>query len=223
MAPLLSLTSARIWLLLTGSGHTWQGSNDRQGYRRSAGSSVEELRIVAKSALSPPFIGRPSGNPIARYRNPCRPLLPVPTTHPSLPDAQWFTNRAARADRGLSGCAKASGDLAGSWPICRPGRGSDSRVYRAGLPEVPDLRHPGERLCQGPLCPLRPRLSGGLLLQRARRLSLVNTRRMDETAAHLVDHVFPRVPVRQWVLSLPKRLRYFLHQDARLVNAILGF
>ena len=39
-----------------------------------------------------------------------------------------------------------------------------------------------------------------------------NTRRMAETAAHLVDHVFPRVPVRQWVLSLPKRLRYFLHQ-----------
>jgi len=26
-----------------------------------------------------------------------------------------------------------------------------------------------------------------------------NTRRMDETAAHLVDHVFPQVPVRQWV------------------------
>jgi hypothetical protein len=48
-----------------------------------------------------------------------------------------------------------------------------------------------------------------------------NTRRMDETAAHLVDHVFPQVPVRQWVLSMPKRLRYFLHQDARLVNAVL--
>jgi hypothetical protein len=35
------------------------------------------------------------------------------------------------------------------------------------------------------------------------------TRRMAETAAHLVDHVFPPLPVRQWVLSLPKRLRYF--------------
>ncbi len=31
-------------------------------------------------------------------------------------------------------------------------------------------------------------------------------RRMVERAAHLVDHVFPRVPVRQWVLSLPPRL-----------------
>ena len=27
-----------------------------------------------------------------------------------------------------------------------------------------------------------------------------NTRRMVETAAHLTDHVFPRLPVRQWVL-----------------------
>jgi hypothetical protein len=30
---------------------------------------------------------------------------------------------------------------------------------------------------------------------------------MTETAARLADHVFPRLPVRQWVLSLPKRLR----------------
>lgn len=37
-----------------------------------------------------------------------------------------------------------------------------------------------------------------------------NTRRMVEAAAHLADHVIPRLPVRQWVLSVPKRLRYFL-------------
>ncbi|TMQ76117.1 transposase zinc-binding domain-containing protein [Candidatus Accumulibacter phosphatis] len=43
-----------------------------------------------------------------------------------------------------------------------------------------------------------------------------NTRRMVETAAHLVDHVFPRLPVRQWVLAVPKRLRYFLRHDADL-------
>ncbi len=46
------------------------------------------------------------------------------------------------------------------------------------------------------------------------------TRRMVETAAHLVDHVFPALPVRQWVLSLPKRLRYHL-DDAKLQNAVL--
>ncbi len=34
-----------------------------------------------------------------------------------------------------------------------------------------------------------------------------DTRRMVETAAHLADHVFPRLAVRQWVLSVPKRLR----------------
>ena len=44
---------------------------------------------------------------------------------------------------------------------------------------------------------------------------------MVETAAHLVDHVFPRLPVRQWVLSLPKRLRYFLRHDQRTVKAVL--
>jgi hypothetical protein len=33
---------------------------------------------------------------------------------------------------------------------------------------------------------------------------------MTESAARLVDEVLPRVPVRQWVLSLPYRLRYLL-------------
>ncbi len=48
-----------------------------------------------------------------------------------------------------------------------------------------------------------------------------NTCRMAETAAHLVDHVFPQVPVRQWVFSLPKRLRYFVHRDVELVGRVL--
>ncbi len=33
-------------------------------------------------------------------------------------------------------------------------------------------------------------------------------RRMTERAAHLVEAVLPRVPVRQWVLTVPYRLRY---------------
>ena len=37
-----------------------------------------------------------------------------------------------------------------------------------------------------------------------------NTRRMVETAAHLTDLVYPRLPVRKWVLLVPKRLRYFM-------------
>jgi hypothetical protein len=48
-----------------------------------------------------------------------------------------------------------------------------------------------------------------------------NTRRMAETAAHLSDHVFPRLPVRQWVLSVPKRLRYFMQRDGPVLNMVL--
>ena len=44
---------------------------------------------------------------------------------------------------------------------------------------------------------------------------------MAETAAHLVDHVFPPLPVRQWVLSLPKRLRYFLNSNPVAITAVL--
>ena len=47
-------------------------------------------------------------------------------------------------------------------------------------------------------------------------------RRMAERAAHLVDRVFPRVPVRQWVLSLPPRLRYRLAWDHALCRAVVG-
>ncbi|MBL3601737.1 MAG: transposase zinc-binding domain-containing protein [gamma proteobacterium endosymbiont of Lamellibrachia anaximandri] len=48
-----------------------------------------------------------------------------------------------------------------------------------------------------------------------------NSRHIVETAAHLVDHVFPPLPVRQWVLSLPKRLRYHLQHDPKVLNSVL--
>jgi hypothetical protein len=48
-----------------------------------------------------------------------------------------------------------------------------------------------------------------------------NTRRMVETAAHLTDHVFPRLPVRQWVLCVPKRPRYFMQRDGAVLNMVL--
>jgi Transposase zinc-binding domain/Putative transposase len=47
-------------------------------------------------------------------------------------------------------------------------------------------------------------------------------RRMADTAAHLVDRVFPHVPARQWVLSVPFALRYRLAYDAEMVTAVLG-
>ena len=40
-------------------------------------------------------------------------------------------------------------------------------------------------------------------------------RRMNDTAAHLVDRVLPEdVPVRQWVASLPHRYRFVIAKDA---------
>jgi len=47
-------------------------------------------------------------------------------------------------------------------------------------------------------------------------------RRMAEVAAHLVDHVFPEVPVRQWVLSLPHRVRYLLARHPALCRDVRG-
>ena len=44
---------------------------------------------------------------------------------------------------------------------------------------------------------------------------------MVETAAHLTDHVFPRLPVRQWLLWVPKRLRYYLQRDGSVLNMVL--
>lgn len=39
---------------------------------------------------------------------------------------------------------------------------------------------------------------------------------MVETAAHLSDHVFSRLPV----LSVPKRLRYFMQRDEATLNMV---
>ena len=47
-------------------------------------------------------------------------------------------------------------------------------------------------------------------------------RRMAEVAAHVVDHVFPEVPVRQWVLSLPHRVRYLLARHPKLCREVRG-
>jgi len=45
---------------------------------------------------------------------------------------------------------------------------------------------------------------------------------MAEVAAHLTDRVLPWLPVRQWVLSVPKRPRPYLQGDPRLASGVLG-
>ena len=47
-------------------------------------------------------------------------------------------------------------------------------------------------------------------------------RRMAESAALLVEDVFPREPMRQWVLSFPFQLRFLFASDLELMGKVLG-
>jgi hypothetical protein len=47
-------------------------------------------------------------------------------------------------------------------------------------------------------------------------------KRMTDLAAHSVDHVIPRGPVRNWVLSLPRAFRYRLAYDHARMVAVFG-
>ena len=68
---------------------------------------------------------------------------------------------------------------------------------------------------------LRLRASRPLLVQTTALLSELWRPPHGEQAAHLVDHVLPPVPVRQWVLTLPYRLRYLLAWNHGLCRAVL--
>ena len=45
---------------------------------------------------------------------------------------------------------------------------------------------------------------------------------MTARAAHLVDNVLPKVPIRQWVLSVPVRVRYLMAYDSVFCSKILN-
>ncbi len=47
-------------------------------------------------------------------------------------------------------------------------------------------------------------------------------RRMIESAAHLVDHVLPEQPIRQWVLTFPYPLRFLFAAEPQVLSQILG-
>ena len=47
-----------------------------------------------------------------------------------------------------------------------------------------------------------------------------NTRAMVETAAHLVENVIPHVPIRQFVISFPKRIRHYLQKQTFLQKVL---
>ena len=45
---------------------------------------------------------------------------------------------------------------------------------------------------------------------------------MAETAAHLVEHVLPQQPIRQWVLSFPYPLRFLFATRPAVLSEVLG-
>jgi hypothetical protein len=56
---------------------------------------------------------------------------------------------------------------------------------------------------------------------KARVCPSCNARRMEDTAEHLVRNVLPEVPVRQWVLTLPRRVRFLAARDKALATKLL--
>jgi hypothetical protein len=79
------------------------------------------------------------------------------------------------------------------------------------------MRHPGPRLRHCPLRRLRARLPVAYSCKAHGVCRPCNTCRV-ENATPLADHVIPHLPVRQWALSVPKRLRYFLYADPAIQN-----
>ena len=45
---------------------------------------------------------------------------------------------------------------------------------------------------------------------------------MADSAAHLVDKVFPERPVRQWVLSVPFQLRFLFATQPQVMSKVLA-
>ena len=54
------------------------------------------------------------------------------------------------------------------------------------------------------------------------RYRFATARRMADTSHHLVTSVIPKVPVRQWVLSLPMALRFLLAAHPDLLGPVLA-
>ena len=78
------------------------------------------------------------------------------------------------------------------------------------------------RLLSGAVFGLWRRWAGFSLMQGPGHLPIVRRAENAETAAHLVDHVLPAAPVRQWVLTPPYRLRFLVAFDRRLCCEVRG-
>ena len=91
-------------------------------------------------------------------------------------------------------------------PAARSRRAARAGIRRGPTPRLSRVRSALLRLRPRSLHGLRPGIRRGLLLQVPRGVCpSCNGRHMAQTAAHLVDHVIPPVPVRQWVISVARR------------------
>ena len=100
-------------------------------------------------------------------------------------------------------------------------------IRRRRATGLPPLRDSQLWVCPGTVRHLRSRFSRGTSLGDCKKpckgrgvCPSCNGRRMAQTAAHLIDHVIPPVPMRQWVISVPKRLRWFLGFRPEAVSAL---
>ncbi|MCE5318949.1 MAG: hypothetical protein LLG04_16500, partial [Parachlamydia sp.] len=62
-----------------------------------------------------------------------------------------------------------------------------------------------------------------ILQLRYQRVSLseaAEARMMAETVANLIENLIPAIPVRQWVISFPKRIRHYLQTDVILQEVL---
>ncbi|MBA2727088.1 MAG: hypothetical protein H0U49_02815 [Parachlamydiaceae bacterium] len=50
--------------------------------------------------------------------------------------------------------------------------------------------------------------------------ALHNTRAMVKAGVHLIENVIPNVPVRQWVISFPMRIRHYLQKPVSLQKVL---
>ena len=105
-----------------------------------------------------------------------------------------------------------------------PGGAGDglAGVCPAGVRGLPQMRAPRARILAGALRHLSCRALGGVQLQTGGFCPSCGARRMAESAALLVDEVFPEQPVRQWVLSFPYPLRFVFASRPAIMGQVLG-
>src|SRR5207302_6031574 len=72
------------------------------------------------------------------------------------------------------------------------------------------VRHPRARLSAAGLCTYKHEMLLPFSCKRRGFCPSCAGRRMVQTAAHLVERVIPWVPIRQWVVSVPIPLRYWM-------------